>query len=69
MKMAYAILVYNHSIHSVNKLKPVNIISGHLIDIGRILTNNNVNNHKKRSRIFHQKINWDVIEGLGGKIW
>lgn len=69
MKMIYAILAYNHSLHSVTKLKPIDIINGHLsnndpfnIEIDRILLNDYVNDHKEKSKLLYSKINSDLVQ-------
>ncbi|HEY9486356.1 MAG TPA: hypothetical protein VIQ04_06925 [Nitrososphaeraceae archaeon] len=62
--MKYAIIGYNHSIHSVTKLKPVEIINGHLenedplnIDVEKIMINDYLENHKNRTKIIYQELN------------
>lgn len=68
-KMAYAILAYNHSIHSATKLKPIDIINGHIntdnpfdIDIDKILINNYLNDHKEKVKLMYSNINQKLIE-------
>lgn len=68
-KMTYAILAYNHSIHSVTKLKPIDVINGHIInenpfdiDINKLLLNNYINDHKEKTKLLYSKINQDLIQ-------
>lgn len=67
-KIVYAILAYNNSLHSVTKLKPIDIINGHItenspfnLDIDKILINDYVNDHKERSRLLYSKINENLV--------
>lgn len=67
MKITYAVLAYNHSIHSVTKLKPIDVINGHIssdnpfdIDIDKILVNDYVNDHKEKTKLMYEKINQDL---------
>lgn len=64
MKMIYAILAYNYSIHSTTKIKPIDIITGHItnenpfdINIDEILINDYINDHKQRTMLMYSKIN------------
>lgn len=59
----YAINGYNSSIHSVTKLKPFDIISGHLstrspfdIDIETEILTNYLEDHKQRTKLMYEKI-------------
>lgn len=63
-KMIYAVLAYNHSIHSVTKLKPIDIINGHIgndnpfdVEIEKILTNDYISDHKEKTKILYAKVN------------
>jgi hypothetical protein len=77
-KMIYAILAYNNSIHSATKLKPVDVINGHITDdtpfdinIDHILLSDYISDHKERTKILYSKINEKLIsdkEKLIGKI-
>lgn len=67
-RMKYAILAYNNSIHSVTKLKPVDVISGHIssndpfnLDIDQLLLTNYVSEHKEKAKLLYSKINEDLI--------
>jgi len=67
MKIIYAILAYNNSIHSVTKLKPIDIINGHInnenpfnIEIDKILINDYINEHKERIKLMFSKINENI---------
>lgn len=69
MKMMYAILAYNHSIHSTTKMKPIDVVNGHISDndpfdiqIDQILLNDYVNEHKEKSKLLYSKINSDLIQ-------
>src|ERR1700712_1993923 len=68
-KMTYAIMAYNHSLHTVTKIKPIDIVNGHItdndpfnIDIDKILLNDYVNDHKERSELLYSKINEALVE-------
>lgn len=63
-KVKQAILAYNHTIHSVTKFKPIEIITGHLnkedpfnIDLDQALMTNYVAEHKDRTKILYKKLN------------
>ncbi|CAH1972087.1 unnamed protein product [Acanthoscelides obtectus] len=69
MKMLYAVLAYNHTLHSVTKLKPIDIINGHItsnepfdIKIDQLLLNDYTNSHKERTKLLYSKINSDLIQ-------
>ncbi|CAH1970941.1 unnamed protein product, partial [Acanthoscelides obtectus] len=69
MKMLYAALAYNHTLHSVTKLKPIDIINGHItsnepfdIKIDQLLLNDYTNSHKERTKLLYSKINSDLIQ-------
>lgn len=73
-KVRYAILAYNNTIHSVTKLRPIQIITGHLetkdpieADIDRQLTTNYINNHKEKTKLLYQILN-DTIEEKKKKV-
>lgn len=62
-KVQYAIIAYNNSIHSVTKLKPFEIIHGHLdpystfnIDIEKQLLNNYIYQHREKIKILYKNI-------------
>lgn len=68
-KVNYALLAYNNSIHSVTKLRPYEIVTGHLetespfdIDIDTQLMNNYISNHKDKMKILYGKINSNIQE-------
>lgn len=63
-EMLYALLAYNHSIHSVTKQKPIDILNGHIdptdpfdIDVNRRLINNYTENHREKAKIMYSEIN------------
>lgn len=67
IKVNYALLAYNNSIHSVTNLKPYEIITGHLdtcspfnIEIEQQLINNYISEHKNKIQLLYQKINEDI---------
>lgn len=67
VKVNYAILAYNNTIHSATNLKPYEITTGHYdaenpfnIEIENQLVNNYVSNHKEKLKILYQKINQDL---------
>lgn len=62
--MKYAILAYNHSIHSATKFKPIDIINGHInnedpfnINLDQMLMSNYVTEHKDRTKLLYSDIN------------
>lgn len=64
IKVNYAILAYNNTIHSATNLKPYEIVTGHLqtdspfqLDIEKQLTNNYVSNHREKTKLLYQQIN------------
>lgn len=64
IKVNYALLAYNNTIHSVTKLKPFEITSGHLnlnspfdIELNNQLINNYIENHKGKMKILYKNIN------------
>lgn len=68
-KVIYSILAYNHTIHSVTKLKPIDIINGHItenepfnLDLDKILVNDYVEQHKQRSKVLYSKLNSDLLD-------
>lgn len=68
-KMIYAILAYNHSIHSATNFKPIDIINGHIsaddpfdIDISKILISEYIQNHKEKSKVLYSKLNENLIQ-------
>lgn len=68
-KVNYALLAYNNSLHSVTKLTPAEIISGHLnvespfnINLDQQLVNNYIENHKNKTRLLYNKINEALIK-------
>jgi hypothetical protein len=63
-KVNYAVLAYNNTIHSVTKLKPSEILAGHIntespfeLDLKKQLVNNYLINHKEKIKILYDKIN------------
>lgn len=67
-KIKYAILAYNHSIHSCTNFKPIDIISGHInnddpfnIQLDQTLMSNYVSEHKDRVKILYSNINENLI--------
>nr|CAI5851064.1 unnamed protein product [Callosobruchus analis] len=69
MKMLYAVLAYNHTVHSVTKLKPIDIINGHItsnepfdIKIDQLLLNDYTDKHKERTKLLYCKINSDLMQ-------
>lgn len=68
-KMIYAILAYNHTIHSSTNLKPIDIIQGHVtsndifdLKLDQILVNDYVNSHKEKANILYSQINDKLIK-------
>lgn len=68
-KMIYAILAYNHSIHSTTNLKPIDVINGHIspndpfdVKLDQIILNDYVNNHKEKSKLLYSKLNKKLME-------
>lgn len=67
IKVNYALLAYNNTIHSVTNLKPYEIITGHLgtespfnVEIDNQLVNNYVISHRDKMKILYQKLNEDI---------
>lgn len=67
-KIIYAINAYNHSIHSSTKLKPIDVIKGHItndnpfdINIDQTLLNDYIIDHRERTKILYAKINEDLL--------
>lgn len=67
MKVNYALLAYNNTIHSVTKLKPYEIITGHLgtespfnMEIDQQIINNYISQHREKMKILYEKINVDT---------
>lgn len=67
-KMKYAILAYNHSIHSVTNFKPIDVISGHIspndpfnLKLDQLLLTDYVTDHKDRTKLLYSKINENLI--------
>lgn len=74
IKVRYAVLAYNHSIHSVTKLRPMQIITGHfeacepiIMDLEQRLASNYLNSHKEKMKLLHQIIQ-DRIEDNKQKV-
>jgi len=68
-KMIYAILAYNHTIHSVTNLKPIDVIQAHIttndtfdIKLDQILINDYVNNHKEKTKALYSQINANLVK-------
>ncbi|KAL1448640.1 hypothetical protein WDU94_001909 [Cyamophila willieti] len=62
LKVKYAILGYNNMIHPVTKMRPMEIITGHLdtrnpmsADVDINLLSNFINNHKNRIKLLHKR--------------
>lgn len=69
-KMIYAILAYNNSIHSATKIKPTDIINGHITDddpfdinIDQLLVSNYIDNHKEKIKVLYAQINEKLVDG------
>lgn len=67
--MPYAILGYNHSLHSTTKQRPIVIINGHLdfnnffdIDINKQLFTNYIDNHKKSTLEIYKNLNLQLTK-------
>lgn len=63
IKVKYAVLAYNHSIHSVTELRPIQIITGHFdkedaisADLEQKLTSNYLCSHKEKMKILYELI-------------
>lgn len=77
-KVNYAIVAYNNSIHNITKLKPIEIITGHLnkdtpldIDINKQVINDYISSHRERVKLLNShvnKINIDAKEKYIQKI-
>lgn len=68
-KIIYAILAYNNSIHTTTKLKPIDVINGHInndnpfdVDIDKALINNYIEDHKERTKLMYSHINQNLAE-------
>lgn len=66
-KVKYAILAYNHSIHSVTKLRPIQVITGHfdskepiIAEIEQKLASNYINSHKDKMKMLYKQIREDI---------
>lgn len=66
-KINYALLAYNNSIHTITKLKPYEIITGHLetnspfdLEVNTKLINDYTSNHRDKVKILYQKLNEDI---------
>ena len=66
-QMPYAILGYNHSIHSTTKQRPIDIINGHLdlnnpfdININSMLYTNYISQHKKITEEIYKNLNKQI---------
>lgn len=69
IKILYAVLAYNNSIHSVTKFKPIDLINGHIaiddpfnINTEQVLLNDYVENHRKYITHLHANINSKLID-------
>lgn len=67
--MPYAILGYNHSVHSATKQRPIDVLNGHLdpadpfdIDINRTLVNNYTEQHREKTKAIYSELNQKAIE-------
>lgn len=67
IKIDYALLAYNNTIHSTTNMKPYEIVTGHIgasspfnIDIENQLINNYIENHKEKVKLLYQKLNEDI---------
>lgn len=67
-KMIYAILAYNNSLHSATKIKPTDVINGHItednpfdINIEQVLLSDYINDHKDKTKILYSKINEKLV--------
>lgn len=67
-KMRYAILAYNHSIHSTTQFKPIDIINGHItnndpfnLNLDQLLLTDYVTEHKDKTKLMYSKINEQLI--------
>lgn len=68
-RVTYAILAYNHTIHSVTKMKPIDVINGHISNndpfnqnLEQLLLSNYVSEHKEKSKLLYSKINEKLLE-------
>lgn len=64
IKMSYAILAYNLTIHSSTKFKPLEIINGQIedsnpfnLDLEQAILSDYVSNHKEKCKLLYKKIN------------
>lgn len=63
-KVRLAILAYNNTIHSITKLKPIDLINGHIsnetpfaIDLEAQILNDYINTHKEKTKLLYKKVN------------
>lgn len=68
-KMLYAILAYNHSVHSSTKFKPIEIITGHInndtlldLNVETQLLNMYTQDHKERMKTIYSKIHDTLVD-------
>ncbi|KAL1448524.1 hypothetical protein WDU94_006581 [Cyamophila willieti] len=69
IKIKYAVLAYNHSIHSVTKLRPIQLVTGHFdstepvaVDLEQKLASNYLNSHREKMKIVHERIHQTIEE-------
>lgn len=67
-KVLYAVLAYNHTVHSAIRKRPIEVISGHFdpddpfdIDCKKNLMNNYVQNHKHLTQLMYQELNKHLL--------
>jgi hypothetical protein len=68
-QMPYAILGYNTSIHSMTKMRPIDILNGHIdsqdpfdVDIKKTLINNYTQQHREKTKTIYKKLNEKLQE-------
>lgn len=64
MKVNYAVLAYNNTMHSATKLKPYEIVNGHFennspfsLDLEKQMLSNYISDHKDKMKILYKNLN------------
>lgn len=68
-QIPYAVLGYNHSIHSATKQRPIDVINGHLgsnsllnIDISKLLYSNYINQRKEKTLEIYKQLHQHLLK-------
>lgn len=74
--MIYAILAYKHSLQSITKLIPMDIVNGRISsndsfnhELDRVLLKDYFNQHKQKANIMNQKIISNLVENKEHLVW